>query len=256
MTAYRSFPGLGVGRAEHTQPTNKHSQRKSEPSNNSPFSFFTLGPSPPPPSSGTVRKLTYHREALQGKEKNSPQCDESRTEKGFRRPKISLTKLKKDGREEGKRDIPIVMISLTDFCISCYSITQTVLSKTEPPTPAPTSPPSYLDKLFKGEGKATFVGLEEPREGIETDMSIGDGDLMERNEIDRLEEGAHWDDDRQREVEARRERGRHEQSEYPMTNYFGSATPAAGGGMGGYLRLQVLLPLVVLAQPSCLLLFL
>ncbi|XP_045133787.1 lachesin-like isoform X2 [Portunus trituberculatus] len=142
------------------------------------------------------------------------------------------------------------------------------LYETEPPTPAPTSPPSYLDKLFKdyqqkttnsvvgkGEGKATFVGLEEPREGIETDMSIGDGDLMERNEIDRLEEGAHWDDDRQREVEARRERGRHEQSEYPMTNYFGSATPA-GGGMGGYLRLQVLLPLVVLAQPSCLLLFL
>lgn len=79
----------------------------------------------------------------------------------------------------------------------------------------------------KGEGKVTFVGLEEPREGIENDVSIGDGDFVERNDLDRLEEGPHWDEERRREEEARRERGRHEQSEreYPMTNYFGSATP-------------------------------
>ena len=78
----------------------------------------------------------------------------------------------------------------------------------------------------KGEGKATFVGLEEPREGIETDMNIvGEEDIAERNDIDRLEEGPHWNDERQREVEARRERGRHDQSEREYHMTLGSATP-------------------------------
>lgn len=71
-----------------------------------------------------------------------------------------------------------------------------------------------------------MVGLEEPREGGENDVSIVDGDFEERNDLDHMEEGPHWDDERRRAEEARRERGRHEsEREYPMTNYFGSATP-------------------------------
>lgn len=71
------------------------------------------------------------------------------------------------------------------------------------------------------------MGLDESREGGENDLNIAEGDFEERNELDHLEEGPLWDDDRRRAEEARRERGRHEQNEreYPMTNYFGSATP-------------------------------
>lgn len=79
----------------------------------------------------------------------------------------------------------------------------------------------------KGEGKAALGGLDESREGGENDVNLAEGDFEERNDLYHLEEGSLWDDDRRRAEEERRERGRHEQSEreYPMTNYFGNATP-------------------------------
>ncbi|XP_071524519.1 lachesin-like [Panulirus ornatus] len=110
------------------------------------------------------------------------------------------------------------------------------LYETEPPTPEPTNPPSYLDKLFKdfhykttnsvtGKGEGEKMTLEVQAEVGDEDEELRAEDVGDGEDLGQLDGGRHREDRRRIEEERRRDRGRHEQEErgHYFTNIFNVA---------------------------------
>ncbi|XP_069162340.1 lachesin [Procambarus clarkii] len=110
------------------------------------------------------------------------------------------------------------------------------LYETEPPTPVPTNPPSYLDKLFKdlhhkttnsvaGKGQGDKPNMEDPAEiGEDDDEVLHAGDLEEIKDMEQPDGPWHPEDRRRMEEDRRRERGPHEQEQgHFFTNIFSVA---------------------------------